>query len=172
MQILHLLLSADFREAAALRAQADSVRRVEPNCTCGCPSVTPEVDRAAAPPARSWSKLPVELAELRRPDGVPRSVLCFLDEGGYLSNLECEYYDDATGEWPDPRNCAVLIHDDHGYVQAAVLPGAVAIQPAESSDRWVQLGFDDDGGFCATTWSGYRECFTAAGELTSRTFVK
>jgi hypothetical protein len=79
------LLSVDFDGADSLRSQVQAIRGVEPNCTCGCPSITPEIDRTAAPPSGSASPLPVELAELSREDGVPRTVLCFLD-AGYLTN--------------------------------------------------------------------------------------
>jgi hypothetical protein len=69
--ILARLLSVEFDGAASLRRQAEAIRSVEPNCTCGCPSITPDIDRAAAPSSVSSSPLPVELAELIREDGIP-----------------------------------------------------------------------------------------------------
>lgn len=170
--VLARLLDADFNGVQALRAQADHIDGVEPNCTCGCPSITPHVDRGAAPPAWIGSRLPVELAEMTRADGIPRTVLCFLDADGYLGNLECVYYDDARPDWPTPGGCAVLRRDEHGYLEAAVLTCGVNVRPREPGDRWVSFEAHDDGGFCATTWSGYRECVAPDGTELSRTFVK
>lgn len=171
-EILDRLLTVDFPGAEALRIQAGTVREVEPNCTCGCPSITPHVDRTAAPPARSSSPLPVELAEMDRPAGVPRTVLCFLDEQGYLSNLECVYYDDPLPEWPAPKDCAVLVRDDERYLAAVSLPGGATVRPHEAGDRWVSFEEGQDGGFCASTWSGFRECFGRDGTEISRVFTK
>jgi len=170
--VLARLLAADFNGVQALRAQADHIDGVEPNCTCGCPSITPHVDRDAAPPARIGSHLPVELAEMARADGIPRTVLCFLDGDGYLGNLECVYYDEARPEWPRPGGCAVLLRDEQGYLESALLASGAAVRPHELGDRWVSFEARDDGGFCAATWSGYRECFAADGSELSRTFVK
>lgn len=109
-RVLDRLLSIDFPRAAELRRQVEHITGVEPNCTCGCPSITPHVDGASAPPALPGSSmLPVELLEVGRTDGIPRTVVSFVDEDGYLSNLECVYYDDAHDEWPAPEECAVLV---------------------------------------------------------------
>ena len=170
--VLKRLLAVDFDGVEALRAQANAVVEVELNCTCGCPSITPTLDRSAAPPAHCSSPLPAELVELNRTDGIPRSVLCFLDDDGYLGNLECVYYDDAAAEWPEPRNCAVLVRDDLRYLQAVGLPSGTVVHPHELGDRWVSFEEQSDGGFCASTWSGYRECFGPDGALRSRDFTK
>ena len=170
--VLRRLLSVDFDGVGAVRAQADAVRHVELNCTCGCPSITPHVDRAVAPPAHCRSPLPAELAEMGRTDGIPRTVMCFLDEDGYLANLECVYYDDAIPEWPDPRLCAVLIRDEQGYLENVVLPSGASVRPHDADDRWVSFEEQNDGGFCASTWNGFRECWAANGTELSRTFTK
>lgn len=67
--ILARLLSVDFEGVNPLHNQVQAILGVEPNCTCGCPSTTPHIDRTAAPPSDSGSPLPVELAELIREDG-------------------------------------------------------------------------------------------------------
>lgn len=170
--MLALLLSVDFDGAEALRIQAANILGAEPNCTCGCPSITPHVDRAAAPPASCRSPLPVELAEMSRTDGVPRTVLCFLDPDGYLANLECVYYDDARPEWPRANQCAVLLSDDQHHLEAVALPSGALVRPRERGDRWTSFEPQSDGGFCATTWSGYREWSARDGSEIARTFVK
>jgi hypothetical protein len=106
-RILGRLLSVEFDGVQKLRAQAAHISGVEPNCTCGCPSITPTIDRSLAPPASGPRILPVELQELERQNGIERTVICFLDDDGYLSNLECVFYDDAIDEWPDADECAV-----------------------------------------------------------------
>lgn len=171
-EILRRLLSVDFDGVDALRAQAEAVRDVESNCTCGCPSITPHLDHGSAPPASCRSPIPAELAEMNRPDGIPRTVLCFLDEDGYVGNLECVYYDDAVPEWPDPRRCAVLIRDEQRYLEAVGLPSGATVRPHNPYDRWVSFEEQQDGGFCASTWSGYRECLAADGTEVSRVFTK
>ncbi|MCV2395250.1 hypothetical protein OEB99_13105 [Actinotalea sp. M2MS4P-6] len=170
--MLTRLLSVDFPGVEALRTQVEEIHGVELNCTCGCPSITPIVDRDAAPPAHGRSQLPVELAEMSRRDGVERSVLCFVDAGGYLGNLECVYYDDPKAEWPDPADCAVLLEDEQGYTQAVQLPGGALVRPQDPNDRWTSFGPVDGGRFCATTFTGYRECFAPDGTLASRTSAK
>jgi hypothetical protein len=169
--ILARLLSVDFDGVGPLRTQVQAIRGVEPNCTCGCPSITANIDRSAAPPSQSASPLPVELAELIRADGVPRTVLCFLD-AGYLANLECEYYDDAQPEWPDPAECAVLVRDSDRYLRAVALPHGPVVRPHDPDGRWVSFESQADGGFCATTFSCYRECFAADGSALTRVFVE
>jgi hypothetical protein len=109
---------------------------------------------------------------MSRSDGIPRTVLCFLDSAGYISNLECVYYDDAVPEWPAPDRCAVLLRDADRYLEAVTLPSGAIVQPHETGDRWVSLEGQDDGGFCAATWSGYRECFAGDGPEQTRVFVK
>ena len=88
-RILDRLLSIDFEGAAALRLQVDHLTGVEPNCTCGCPSITPHIKRQKAPHASGSRLLPVEIQELVRTNGIERTVICFLDDDGYLANLEC-----------------------------------------------------------------------------------
>ena len=83
-RILDRLLSIEFDGVQELRRQAASISGVEANCTCGCPSITPTVDRSQAPPASSPRILPAELQELERANGIERTVICFLDNDGYL----------------------------------------------------------------------------------------
>jgi hypothetical protein len=170
--VLVRLLSVEFDGVDALRRQAESIRDVEPNCTCGCPSITLHVDRDAASSADCSSPLPVELVEMARVDGIPRTVLCFLDSDGYIANLECVYYDDALPEWPGPDQCAVLLRDEERYLEAVALPAGAVVRPRQSGDRWVSFEVQSDEGFCAATWSGYRECFAYDGSELTREFVK
>jgi len=107
-----------------------------------------------------------------RADGEPRTVLCFLDEEGYIANLECVYYDDAISEWPNPARCAVLIRDEQGYLETIALPSGATVKPHDSGDRWVSFEEQKGGGFCASTWSGYWECWAADGAEVSRVFAK
>ena len=113
--------------------------------------------------------LPAELVEMGRSDGIPRTVLCFLDEDGYLGNLECVYYDDAIAEWPDPKRCAVLTRDKRGHPKNVVLPGGASVRPIDPDDRWMSFEEQEDGGFCASTGSGHRECWAADGARVSHT---
>lgn len=168
LNILRLLLSIDFEGVDALRIQAAALREVEPNCTCGCPSISPHLDRTSLPPARLTSMLPVEIIEMRRADGVPRTVLCFLDEYGYLGNLECTYYDMARPQWPDPQDCAVLLNDRERHLEAVLLPSGALVRPHQPSDRWRSVEMHEDLGFCATTWNGYRECYAPDGTQLTR----
>ena len=108
LHVLHRLSSADFEGVEQLRTQIASIRQVESNCTCGCPSFTPLLDRSHAPAAPFASLLPTELVEEERAQGVPRTVIWFADAEGFISNVECVYYDDALPEWPDPKLCTVL----------------------------------------------------------------
>jgi hypothetical protein len=169
--VLARLLSVDFDGADPLRNQVQAIRGVEPNCACGCPSITADIDRTAAPPSDSASPLPAELAELIREDGLPRTVLCFVD-AGYISDLECVYYDDAQPEWPDPERCAVLVRDADRYLEAVALPQGPVVRPHDPDDRWVSFEPQAGGGFCATTLTCYRESFTADGSALTRVFVK
>lgn len=107
LEIMRLLASADFEGVDELRAQIASVSHVEPNCSCGCPSFTPVLDRTAVPQSSQRSILPSELIEESRADGVPRTVIWFADRDGYIANVECVYYDDARNEWPDPAACTL-----------------------------------------------------------------
>lgn len=170
--MLARLLSVEFHGAGPLGIQAASIRGAERSCTCGCPSITPFVDHGAVPPARGGSLLPVELAEMSRADGVPRTVLCFLDPDGYLANLECVYYDDARPAWPRADQCVVLPSDDQRDLEAVALHSGALVRPRERGDRWASFEPQSDGGFRATTWSGYRECFARDGSEVARTFVK
>jgi hypothetical protein len=108
VELLRLLTSVDFEGVDELRAQVDSIKQVETNCRCGCPSFTPAIDRSTAPASSRRSLLPTELVELERPDGIPRTVIWFADPDGYISNVECVYYDDAINEWPAPANCELV----------------------------------------------------------------
>lgn len=108
LAVLRRLVSVDFSGVEQLRAQVESIREVELNCTCGCPSFTPVIDRQASPPALQRSILPTELVEEERADGIPRTVIWFADQDGYVVNVECVYYDDAINEWPDPSACTLL----------------------------------------------------------------
>jgi hypothetical protein len=109
LEVLLRLTSVDFEGVEELRAQIASISEVVPNCSCGCPSFTPIIDRSQVPRARLDSMLPTELVERERADGVPRTVIWFADVDGFISNVECVYYDDALGEWPDPQSCDVLV---------------------------------------------------------------
>lgn len=108
LKVLQRLSSVDFEGVEQLRSQIASIREVEFNCSCGCPSFTPVVDRSQAPPAPSRSLLPTELVEEERLDGVPRTVIWFVDAEGFIANVECVYYDEALSEWPEPSRCTVL----------------------------------------------------------------
>jgi hypothetical protein len=46
------------------------INRLEPNCSYGCPSFTPVIDRSIALASQSRSILPTELVEEERIDGV------------------------------------------------------------------------------------------------------
>ena len=107
LEVMRLLASGDFEGVDELRAQIASIAHVEPNCTCGCPSFTPVLDRAEVPASRQRTLLPSELVEESRPDGVPRTVIWFADADGYIANVECVYYDEARNEWPDLTRCTV-----------------------------------------------------------------
>jgi hypothetical protein len=169
--VLDRLLSADFPGVIEFRAQAEAILGVKSSCVCGCPSVAPTIDREIAPAAKSSTLALAEIQELTRSDGVPRSVLLFIDTDGYITDLECVYYDDALAEWPVLANSVVMVHDDERYLTSVVLPGGSAVRPQEPNDHWEGTDFNDSG-FTATTWSGYSEVFDLTGVLTSRTFVK
>ncbi|WP_406026212.1 hypothetical protein OH802_06480 [Nocardioides sp. NBC_00850] len=170
-RILSRLLSVEFDGVQELRAQATHISGVEPNCTCGCPSITPTIDRSLAPPADGPRILPVELQELERPNGLERTVICFLDEDGYLANLECVFYDDAVDEWPEADECAALLRDSERYLNAVRLPSGAHVSPQDSGDHWVSFEIEQSG-FSAATWSGWRETYSNSGELTARVFTK
>ncbi|MDC7121074.1 hypothetical protein OMK64_05945 [Cellulomonas fimi] len=169
LRVLDRLLSIDFPRAAELRRQVEHITGVEPNCTCGCPSITPHVDRASAPPAPPGrSMLPVDLLEVGRTDGTPRTVICFVDQDGYLSNLECVYSDDdARDEWPVPEQCAVLVGGDEPGEVAVGLPGGAVVRPQKHGDRWIRCDLSAPG-CVGTTISGFRETFAPDGTLVSR----
>lgn len=170
-RILSRLLSVEFEGVQELRAQATHISSVESNCTCGCPSITPNIDRSLAPPATGPRILPVELLELERSDGLERTVICFLDEHGYLANLECVFYDDAVDEWPEADQCAVLLRDSERYLNAVRLPSGAQVTPQDSGDHWVSFEIEPNG-FSAATWNGWRETYSAEGQLTTRVFTK
>lgn len=107
MAVMNRLASVEFEGVVQLRAQIASISQVEPNCSCGCPSFTPIIDRSVAPASALRTLLPTELVELERIDGVPRTVIWFADEEGYIANVECVYYDDALPEWPDAPQCTI-----------------------------------------------------------------
>ncbi len=166
-EVLKQLLSMEFEGADLFRTQARHILGVESDCICGCPSIKIHVDRTKAPPA-SWTRLfPAELEELSRPFGVPSSVLCLLDEDGYLANLECVYYDGVVTEWPPSNRCAVILRDSERNMSAVLLPSGVLMKPRNTGDSWVSFG-EEQMGFSATTRSGWTETFDATGRLVSR----
>lgn len=170
-RVLDLLLSAEFEGVEDLRAQANHIVGVETNCTCGCPSITLEIDQSLAPRAHSSSMLPAELWESERRDGIERSVICFLDEDGFLSNLECVYLDDATDQWPDLDTCAVLISGSGRGLAKIQLPSGATVTPQDPGDRWLHIGFEPEG-LGAETQSGWRETYSSDGRLTARVSLK
>lgn len=170
-RILGRLLSVEFDGVQKLRAQAAHISGVEPNCTCGCPSITPTIDRSLAPPASGPRILPVELQELERQNGIERTVICFLADDGYLSNLECVFYHDAIDEWPDADECAVLLRDSERYLNAVHLPSGAHVSPQKPGDHWVSFE-PGSNGFSAATWNGWRETYSTDGDLTARVFTK
>lgn len=107
LDVMRLLASRDFDGVEQLRAQIASVAHVEPNCSCGCPSFKPVLDRTSVPPSRFRNLLPSELIEESRSDGVPRTIIWFADAEGYIANVECVYYDEARNEWPNLGRCTV-----------------------------------------------------------------
>lgn len=170
-RILSRLFSVEFGGVHELRAQAAHISSVEPSCTCGCPSMTPKIDRSLAPAATGPRILPVELVELERPGGLERTVICFLDEHGYLANLECVFYDDAVDEWPEADQCAVLLRDSERYLNAVRLPSGAQVTPQDTGNHWVLFEIEPNG-FSAVTWNGWRETYDATGALRSRAFTK
>jgi hypothetical protein len=96
MEVMNRLASVEFEGVVQLRAQIATISLVEPNCVCGCPSFTPVIDRSVAPASPLRAVLPTELV-----------VIWFADAEGYITNVECVYYDDALPEWPDPRQCTI-----------------------------------------------------------------
>lgn len=107
LEVMHHLASVEFNGVHQLRAQIASISHVEPNCSCGCPSFTPVIDRSVAPASRLRTMLPTELVEEERSGGLPRTVIWFANADGYIANVECVYYDDPLPDWPDPRRCTV-----------------------------------------------------------------
>lgn len=66
-RVLDRLLEMDFQGAAQLRSQVAHIVGAERNCTCGCPSITPIIDRSVTAPALVYSTyLPVTLQEIDR----------------------------------------------------------------------------------------------------------
>ena len=100
VEVMNRLASVEFEGVAQLRAQIVSISHVEPNCSCGCPSFTPIIDRSIAPASPLQSILPTESVEEERINSVPRTVIWFADPDGYIANVECVYYDDALPDWP------------------------------------------------------------------------
>jgi hypothetical protein len=166
-QVLDRLLVLDFEGVRELRKQAMHIQGVEPNCTCGCPSFTPFVDRSQAPPASGSRLLPVELQELGRPSGIEHTVICFLDDNGYIGNVECVYYDDAIAEWPPLDSSVVLLSDSDHNLTSALLPTGAQVRPGDASDYWGSLK-QVDSEFSAVTQSGWAETFDSSGRLISR----
>lgn len=169
--IVARLLSVDFEGVVALRAEADAMVGVELACTCGCPSFTPQADRDAARGSMPSVRLPVELVEMTGSDAPPRSVLCFVDDAGHIESIELVHYGDTPAAWPEPDDCSVLVRNEFGYVEAVGLPGGVVVRP-EPGDAWVSFEPQGLGGFCANTFSCFREQYAADGTRLSRTFVK
>jgi len=170
--VLTRLLCIDFAGVDELRVQARHITGVEPTCRCGCPSITPAVDREQAPPATGMETTqPVELAEVERADGVPRTVLLFVRDG-YLAYIECVYYDQSRNEWPEPSNCLTMSRDGMGNVVAARLPAGAVVRPHTTGDAWVKIDAAPDGAWGLTTFSGYRETYDHDGNLLDRHFTK
>jgi hypothetical protein len=98
---LELLLSADFEGAADLRIQAKSAMSVG-GCACPCPSVDLLVSDPDAKPVPMPSRVvPAELQIAPNEDGIPGTVILFVDDGR-LSYLEYVYYtDEVPAVWPD-----------------------------------------------------------------------
>jgi hypothetical protein len=98
--VLEFLLSADFAGAADLRIQARSAMSVG-GCACPCPSVDLVVTDPDAKPVTMPSRLvPAELQIQPNEDGIPGTVILFIDDGR-LSYLEYVYYtDEVPTAWP------------------------------------------------------------------------
>lgn len=170
-RVLDRLLEMDFQGAAQLRSQVAHIVGAERNCTCGCPSITPIIDRSVTAPALVYSTyLPVTLQEIDRDEGLPREVIAFTDPDGFLANLECVYFDDAINEWPDVDRSAVFLADSQRSTVAISLPNGVIIRPFEEGDAWRHTTFDELS-FVGETVSGYREEYDFRGRRLGRTLT-
>jgi hypothetical protein len=97
MDTLHRLLAGDHPVLVALRQQIPFARAVS-GCSCGCPSVGLEVDRALIVPTPSRAS-PVVSGWY---DDQTHDVVLFID-AGYLSSIDLNYVsDDVPTAWPDP----------------------------------------------------------------------
>src|SRR3954447_8820071 len=114
--LLDFLLSADFTGRDQLREQAVSVQTAGSSCDCGCPSFYLNPDRQL-PPAQVDEPVPVE-AHGHDPGGHLVGVMLFVDEDGYLADIEVFGYESSEfsgipspdslkiSDWTDP--------DEHG----------------------------------------------------------
>lgn len=103
--LVDLLLSDETLDGVAdLRVQAEHITTVESECGCGCPTITLYVDHDAALSVGSGYGAIAELLERTRDGQVPRLVILFTRDG-YLSCLECVYFDDPRPEWPAATDC-------------------------------------------------------------------
>ena len=84
--VLTLLLRRDFPGRAALVVQAGSVRTEGCSCSCGCPSFSLVPDRSL--PAAEVATTVVSDAHGSDPGGNDVGVLLFVDDDGYLSEIE------------------------------------------------------------------------------------
>lgn len=170
-EILNRLLSIEFEGVSEFRKHAMHIVGVESDCICGCPSIKLFVDRSQAPLASRLRLLPVELFELGRPSGIGCSVLCLIDNDGYIANLECVYYDDVMTEWPPSERCATILRDSDRNLSSVLLPSGVLVTPHDAGDPWASFG-DSEMGFSGTTYKGWTETYDANGQLVSRDFVQ
>jgi hypothetical protein len=110
----------DLREKVLKVAGTLGVKLPVSSTGSGNPTVVTFSDgdrHAWVPASPQRSLLPSELVEESRPDGVPRTVIWFADSDGFISNVECVYYDEARNEWPDPARCWVRAQPDHEAVR-------------------------------------------------------
>ncbi|MEJ1114683.1 hypothetical protein WBN73_08890 [Paenarthrobacter sp. CCNWLY172] len=169
LEILNRLLSMEFEGVSEFRKQAMNIIGVESDCICGCPSIAIQVDRTKAPGAPWTRLLPAELEELSHPTGVPSSVLCLLDQDGYLASLEFVYYDDVVTEWPPSNRCAVVLRGSERNPSSVSLSGGALVKPHDMEDPWTSFE-GVDMGFRATTLNGWTETYGSNGQLVSRVF--
>jgi len=81
-------------------------------------------------------------------------------------------YNGALPQWPDPQDCAVLLNDQERHLEAVLLPSGALVRPHQPSERWRSVEMHEDLSFCATTWSGYRECYAPDGTQLTRVLTK
>jgi hypothetical protein len=187
-ELLDLILSAEVEGVVDFRLQAEHIANVESDCRCGCPSIALNVDRNSAPSSGiDYMVLPTARERVEQ-GGVPREVICFVEDG-YLSSLECVYYADTQPEWPAASDCFVLVEGGHGnwtgaewildrpltkdgqsaqvLYASAVLPTGPRVRPQAEGDRWRGLTWNGQV-LEAETVTGYRETYAPDGALVSR----